>query len=90
MVEGIEGLDTKFKAAVARFTNGEALEERNVPVVPARAADRALAHISPGAQSGVSEVAGKEAADCSRIGDRTGQIRTVAATRDTVVALIAT
>ena len=45
MVEGVESLQAKLEAAI--FCEGKGLEQRDVPVVAARSAQRVVAEVAP-------------------------------------------
>ena len=58
VVENVEGLRPDFQMVTAGFSEGEALEQRQVPVVAARTVDRTGGEIAPLADRG-SEEAGR-------------------------------
>ena len=50
MVPGVEGFQTQFKIAAARFPEVEPLEERQVPVIAARSSQIVVWQSSPSAE----------------------------------------
>ena len=84
MVPSVEGLDTQFETAAARFVEHEALEQREVPVVAARAGQAVVYEGSPRTRSGISKGCWVEVLDSLAaskhlvlVADRTDEVRTV-------------
>src|SRR5579883_1300601 len=96
VVPGVERFQTEFEAAAARLAQAKALEERDVPVVHARATERIMAKGTPSSQRGEGKGAGVDVLDdlsltwANRmlVGNRAGQIRPIGAAHK-VAALIA-
>lgn len=47
VVPSVKGLDAQFKAAAARLAEGDALEEREVPVIATRAGEAVVGESAP-------------------------------------------
>src|SRR5579859_1802619 len=55
MVPGVEGFEANFQAAAASFTEREALEERQIPVVATRATKCVVTEVAPCSRAWSSE-----------------------------------
>src|SRR5580704_14174260 len=90
MVPSVEGFDAELEAAAAGLAEHKALEEREVPVVATRAAQRVVCSIAPRAHCWVGEGRLAEPlAGCVRVADGSDLIRSVGRVGQAVAALSA-
>src|SRR5581483_8212311 len=83
MVQPVERICTELEVAAAAFTEHEALEERHVPVEPARSAQRVVPEVAPGSLSRSREGTGAEPlSNGVRISNCRHQVGTVGAVRN--------
>jgi hypothetical protein len=98
MIERVEALEAKLEAAPARFTENETLKQRQVPIVPTRAADGTLAQAAPVTNCGYAQISFTCARGVRRviepachglwIMNRTNRVRSIGCVRYTVVPLL--
>src|ERR1700761_3350974 len=87
MVPGVKGFDAKLEAAATSLAEHEALEQREVPVIAARTAQRVVCGVAPCAPGWICEgcraeplAGGVRVADCGNLIRTVGRVRQAVAT----------